>query len=152
MAAVPGGQRRPRRGTGSLAGAGARARSAARAGLCLLVLIGGLGGCGGSTPTPAVWAAVATARPTVPSAARAPGGTVPPGTYPDPALTPGDVFPGVTAREVCQIGYSASVRSVSADEKVAVYRRYGLTDAPGQHEVDHFIALELGGSNALANL
>ncbi len=132
----------------------ARAGAVARAGLCLLVLVGGPGGCAGATPTPAARAAIATVAtigPTAP-AARASGGTGPPGTYPDPALTPGDVLPGVTAREVCQAGYSASVRNVSADEKAAVYRRYGLANAPGQHEVDHFISLELGGSNALTNL
>jgi hypothetical protein len=153
--AAPGGRGHLRRGTGSLAGGSARAGAITRAGLCLLVLVGGLGGCAGATPTPALrvpTATVALAGPTVPAAARAPGGTGSPGTYPDPALTPGDVFPGVTTREVCQAGYSASVRSVGADEKAAVYRRYGLADAPGQHEVDHFISLELGGSNALTNL
>jgi hypothetical protein len=76
--------------------AGARA-GAARVGPCLLVLVGGLGGCAGATPTPGARvpsAAVATVGPTVPSAVRAAGGTGPPGTYLDPALTPGDVFPG----------------------------------------------------------
>ncbi len=154
LVVVPGGRWHLRRGTGSLAGDSARAGAVARAGLCLLVLVGGLGGCAGATTTLAARAPTATvalAGPTVP-AARAPGGTGSPGTYPDPALTPGDIFPGVTAREVCQAGYSASVRNVSADEKAAVYRRYGLANAPGQHEVDHFVSLELGGSNALTNL
>jgi len=72
--------------------------------------------------------------------------------YPDPNLTPGDVFPGVTAQEVCVSGYSKSVRSVSSTEKAAVYQRYGISNTPGQHEVDHFISLELGGSNDLKNL
>lgn len=72
--------------------------------------------------------------------------------YPNPALTPGDVFPGVTARQVCVSGYSKGVRAVSSDEKAAVYQRYGITNEPGKHEVDHFISLELGGSNALTNL
>ena len=76
----------------------------------------------------------------------------PAGLYPDPTLTPGDVFPGLTAQEVCASGYSKSVRSVSAEEKAAVYARYGITNTPGQHEVDHFISLELGGSNDLKNL
>lgn len=72
--------------------------------------------------------------------------------YPDPKLTPGDVFPGVTAKQVCVSGYSKSVRSVSAEEKAAVYQSYGIADEPGKHEVDHFISLELGGSNNLKNL
>jgi len=67
-------------------------------------------------------------------------------------LTPGDTFPGVTGAEVCVSGYSKSVRAVSSDEKVAVYQRYGIANVGGQHEVDHFIPLELGGSNALTNL
>lgn len=72
--------------------------------------------------------------------------------YPNPTLTPGDTFPGVTAQQVCVSGYSTSVRAVASDEKRAVYQRYGIANDPGQHEVDHFIALELGGSNALTNL
>ena len=72
--------------------------------------------------------------------------------YPNPTLTPGDVFPGVTAREVCVSGYSKSVRSVSSAEKAAVYQRYGIANLQGAAEVDHFISLELGGSNQLTNL
>lgn len=72
--------------------------------------------------------------------------------YPDPALTPGEAFPNVTAAQVCVPGYSAGVRSVSSAEKAQVYARYGVVNVAGQHEVDHFISLELGGDNALANL
>ncbi len=72
--------------------------------------------------------------------------------YPDPTLTPGDVFPNVTAKEVCVSGYSASVRSVSSDEKRQVAARYGYTGPSSDVEYDHFISLELGGSNALTNL
>jgi hypothetical protein len=37
--------------------------------------------------------------------------------------------------------------------KRSVYRAYGIaTHAPGEYEVDHLISLELGGSNAAANL
>ncbi len=71
---------------------------------------------------------------------------------PDPKFTPGDVFPGVTANQVCVSGYSASVRNVSSEEKVTVYQSYGIPNEPGKHEVDHFISLELGGSNNLKNL
>jgi len=72
--------------------------------------------------------------------------------YPDPSLTPGDVFPNVTAKEVCVSGYSASVRSVSSDEKRQVAARYGYTGPSSDVEYDHFISLELGGSNAVTNL
>jgi len=72
--------------------------------------------------------------------------------YPDPALTPGDTFPGVTKAQVCETGYSKSVRSVTSDERNAVYQRYGIPNEAGKHEVDHFISLELGGSNMLTNL
>nr|MDQ6907884.1 HNH endonuclease [Chloroflexota bacterium] len=30
--------------------------------------------------------------------------------------------------------------------------RYGIPNEPGKHEVDHFISLELGGSNMVTNL
>ena len=37
--------------------------------------------------------------------------------------------------------------------KNQVYASYGITaHAPGQYEVDHFIPLELGGSNDITNL
>ena len=34
----------------------------------------------------------------------------------------------------------------------AVYARYGVAHVPYAHEVDHLVSLELGGSNAIANL
>jgi len=37
-------------------------------------------------------------------------------------------------------------------ERRAVYAEYSIEDVPGADEVDHFIPLELGGGNALANL
>jgi len=76
----------------------------------------------------------------------------PPTAYPDPTLTPGDLLPGVAGQETCVSGYAKSVRSVTSDEKAAVYQRYGIANVSGQHEVDHFIPLTLGGSNALTNL
>lgn len=74
--------------------------------------------------------------------------------YPDPTLTPGSVFPDVTADKICVSGYSASVRDVPVSEKKQVYTEYGLTypQATGTYEADHFIPLELGGDNELTNL
>lgn len=72
---------------------------------------------------------------------------------PDPQCTPGAVFPNVTKQQVCTKGYSASVRDVPLDEKKLVYAEYDITyHAAGEYEVDHFISLELGGSNDIANL
>jgi hypothetical protein len=71
---------------------------------------------------------------------------------PDPALTPGAVFPGVAAAQVCVAGYSTGVRDVPSSEKLAVYAEYHQADTPGAFEVDHLISLELGGSNAITNL
>lgn len=74
--------------------------------------------------------------------------------YPNPALTPGGVFPAVTAHDVCTSGYAKSVRNVTTSEKRQVYEEYGIAypEPPGSYEVDHFISLELGGSNDIKNL
>ncbi len=73
--------------------------------------------------------------------------------YPDPLLTPGDVLPA-TKEDVCTPGYSASVRDVPLRVKKQVYTEYGATYPAheGTYEVDHFISLELGGSNDIKNL
>jgi hypothetical protein len=63
------------------------------------------------------------------------------------------VFPDATAEQVCRPGYSAAVRNVPADVSRAVYRAYGVVErTAGEYEVDHLVALELGGSNDIANL
>ena len=76
---------------------------------------------------------------------------VPAVDMPNRALTPGAVLTTSTAR-VCVTGYAASVRDVPQAEKDAVYARYGVVDVPYKHEVDHLVSLEIGGSNAIANL
>jgi hypothetical protein len=76
---------------------------------------------------------------------------VPAVDVPDPALTPGAAFAVGTVR-ICQSGYASSVRDVPDSEKEAVYAEYGVPHVPYQHEVDHLISLELGGSNAVSNL
>jgi hypothetical protein len=69
---------------------------------------------------------------------------------PNPTLTPGTVLTS-TAR-VCVSGYASSVRDVPDSEKEAVYSEYGVPHVPYQHEVDHLVSLELGGSNRITNL
>ena len=84
--------------------------------------------------------------------------------YPDPAKTPGCIMPQATEEAVSQPGYSKTVRHVSNLLKWQVFILYGFA-APGeamdlkrlhelerQFEIDHFISLELGGSNDIKNL
>jgi hypothetical protein len=75
------------------------------------------------------------------------------GGLPDPACTPGDIFPDATKDEICVPGYTQTVRDVPESLKQDVYDSYGIkTRTPGQYEVDHFVSLELGGSNDISNL
>jgi hypothetical protein len=76
---------------------------------------------------------------------------VPAVDVPRRSLTPGAAFAVGTAR-ICVSGYSASVRNVPQAEVPAVYDRYGVAHVPYAHEVDHLVSLEIGGSNAIANL
>jgi hypothetical protein len=74
------------------------------------------------------------------------------GALPDAACTPGAVM-NANTNQICQSGYSSSVRDVPNSEKAQVYVEYGLqSGTPGQYEVDHLVPLELGGSNDIANL
>jgi len=73
--------------------------------------------------------------------------------YPDPSLTPGAVFT-TDASTICTPGYASGVRDVSTATKEQVYAEYGVSypQALGAYEVDHFIPLEIGGSNDITNL
>ena len=74
--------------------------------------------------------------------------------YPDSRLTPGDVFSSATVEEVCERGYTKRVRHVPRSKKEHVFANYGIPypQPEGAYEVDHFIPLELGGSNDVKNL
>jgi hypothetical protein len=75
------------------------------------------------------------------------------GPLPDPACTPGATLPEATARDVCTPGWAGRHRAVTAATKRRVYEAYGIAHhSPGEYEVDHLVSLELGGSNAIANL
>src|SRR5512140_511588 len=74
-------------------------------------------------------------------------------SLPDAACTPGAIFTDATVDKICTPGYSTSVRNVPSEAKRRAYDEYGIVShEPGQYEVDHLIALELGGSNGIANL
>lgn len=75
------------------------------------------------------------------------------GLLPDRLCTPGATFAAAGAAEICRAGYSRSVRDVPYSLKRRIYSAYGVGRHPrGAFEVDHLIPLELGGSNAAANL
>jgi len=75
------------------------------------------------------------------------------GKFPDKDCTPGAIISTATKDQICQSGYSSTVRNVPDSEKNQDYAEYGITSrSPGEYEVDHFISLELGGSNDIANL
>ena len=76
---------------------------------------------------------------------------VPEVDMPNLTLTPGIAL-HVGAARVCVPGYATSARAVSDSDKTRVYARYHVTWVPYQHEVDHLISLELGGSNRIGNL
>ncbi len=73
--------------------------------------------------------------------------------YPNPTLTPGAVLT-TDASTICTPGYASSVRDVSTATKEQVYAEYGVSypQPTGAYEVDHFIPLEIGGSNDIKNL
>lgn len=72
---------------------------------------------------------------------------------PNPALTPGEAFGGVTAAQVCTAGWASAHRDVSTSEKEAVFAEYHLSYSDhASYEVDHLISLELGGDNSIKNL
>ncbi len=70
---------------------------------------------------------------------------------PDPRCTPGSVL-SASAAQVCRPGYARRVRNVPALEKLAVRRAYGVGRRHGPQELDHLVALELGGANDPSNL
>jgi hypothetical protein len=133
-----------------------------------LVVVGLAAGCAashpGSSPT-ATTAAPITAAPTTtaptttePSTtettpAPIPAAAAPTGAIPNAALTPGEALTGVTAAQVCQVGWASAHRDVPEAERHAVFAAYGVPYAQrGGYELDHLISLELGGDNAQANL
>src|SRR5436305_1355892 len=109
-------------------------------------------GCGADTAP--VAATVAGPSPPAAAATRPASAPAAGAVLADPELTPGEVFPGATAAQVCVSGYAGSVRNVTRDQYVAVYAAYGLPypEPPGSYELDHLVPLELGGDNSDRNL
>src|SRR5665213_301752 len=77
------------------------------------------------------------------------------GQEPDRRCSPGAYYSGLTTSVVCSSTFrTGAIRDVPESEKFAVEREYGMAVRPYGRtiEIDHIVALELGGSNDIANL
>jgi hypothetical protein len=66
-------------------------------------------------------------------------------------LTPGDVLTD-DLETICVSGYSSTVRNVTTVMKRQVYKDYGKTYGVDKYDVEHLVALSIGGSNDYSNL
>jgi len=73
------------------------------------------------------------------------------GRYPNRILTPGAILTQ-DAQIVCKYGYLKGLRRAPPETKRQVYERYGISPESKDCVIDHFIPLELGGSNDIKNL
>jgi hypothetical protein len=74
---------------------------------------------------------------------------------PDRACSPGAYYSRLTKRVICSSRFrTGAIRNVPQSEKFEVEREYGMAAAYYGRtiEIDHIVPLELGGSNAIANL
>lgn len=77
------------------------------------------------------------------------------GVLPDRRCSPGAAYSGLTRAVLCSPGFrTARIRHVPESEKHLVELEYGMPPKGYGRtiEIDHVVPLELGGSNAVANL
>ncbi len=147
-------------------------RHTIRSGFGAVVLAGSLAACQPAAndaartepvhPAAAATAAAANPAQTVSPSAAGPAATKPAGLAyahgqvadPNRRLTPGSVMISSTVSKLCTSGYTATVRDVTTATRRQVFMSYGIAYPPptGAYELDHLIALELGGDNAATNL
>jgi len=71
----------------------------------------------------------------------------------DRRCTPGVSLRGVTAGDVCTPGWASRHRHVTSSQRHRIFARYRIPyRLHRRYELDHLIALEVGGSNADRNL
>lgn len=77
------------------------------------------------------------------------------GQKPDRRCSPGAYSSGLTTAVICASTFrTGTIRDVPQSEKYTVEREYGMAARPYGRtiEIDHVVALEIGGSNDIANL
>jgi hypothetical protein len=117
-------------------------------GLVYFCRAAGTGSAPSSPAAPAVGATVLLRPRTASSGCRL-------GAFPDRRCSPGAYSSGLTRAVICSPGFRTStIRNVPESVKHAVEAEYGLVPRPYGRtlEIDHIVSLELGGSNAIANL
>ena len=118
-------------------------------------LTGGATTPGGSTPGAPGAGQAPSVGSTILLAPRTQTGGCRRGQEPDRRCSPGAYYSGLTAAVICSPTFrTATIRDVPESKKFAVEREYGMTARPYGYtiEIDHIVALELGGSNDIANL
>lgn len=113
----------------------------------------GPGSSPSAAPSPAA-ATVSVGR-TILLAPRSRVGDCARGAEPDRRCSPGAYSADLTTAVICSSSFrTGTIRDVPQAEKFQVEREYGMR--PGYYgytiEIDHIVPLELGGSNAIANL
>jgi hypothetical protein len=74
---------------------------------------------------------------------------------PDRSCSPGAYYARLTRRVICARSFhTGAIRNVPQSEKFQVEHEYGMAESyyGTTMEIDHIVPLELGGSNAIANL
>jgi hypothetical protein len=113
------------------------------------------GGGSSSTSTPSSGLSHVATGPTVVVGRRTRTSGCRLGALPDRRCSPGAYYRGLAKAVLCSSSFhTGSIRNVSESEKHAVEVEYGMTPASYGRtlEVDHIVPLEIGGSNAAANL
>lgn len=71
---------------------------------------------------------------------------------PNKTLTPGKIDPLATKEIICKVGFSTKARLIGQTNKLKVFQLYNIDWKKDKYEVDHLVALELGGANEISNL
>jgi hypothetical protein len=125
--------------------------------LCIALIVGGFLAFWYVIHTPVHVAprapiAAQTSQPTTQGYAPVSGATCALGVLPDPKCSPGAVQ-STDAAAICTPGWASAHRDVPLPEWDQVFAEYGVTrHTSATYEVDHVVALEIGGSNDISNL
>lgn len=71
----------------------------------------------------------------------------------DKECTPGAIIDNVSKEDICKAGYTSAMQGMPQSLRNQVFAEYGIKGQDRtKYEIDHLVSLDLGGSNAIANL